>query len=137
MRDRRLQVPEVTEGPNPRLLGITAGPAEYATSIRHLLADAGIDALMVYYIDLYDGDPHAILEVISAVSEAQPKPVAACVLASDGDCPPRAVRACPTTCSSSPAPRFSPAQPNAANGSRSHSVNPRTTPTSTEPRREQ
>ena len=70
-------------------MGISAGPDEYAASIRELLGDAGIDALMVFYVDFYDGDPEAVLDAISAVSEGQPKPVVASVLGSDGRLPAR------------------------------------------------
>ncbi len=81
---RGLQVREASEAHNPLLVGISAGPDEYAASIRELLGDSGIDALMVFYIDFYDGDPEAVLDTISAVSEGQPKPVVASVLSSDG-----------------------------------------------------
>ena len=70
-------------------MGISAGPDEYAASVRELLGDAGIDALMVFYVDFHDGDPEAVLEAISAVCEGQPKPVAASVVRSDGQLPPR------------------------------------------------
>ena len=69
--------------------GIGAGPDEYAASVRELLGDAGIDALMVFYVDFHDGDPEAVLEAISAVCEGQPKPVAASVVRSDGQLPAR------------------------------------------------
>jgi acyl-CoA synthetase (NDP forming) len=58
-------------------------------SIRELLGDAGIDALMVFYVDFHDGDPQGVLDAISAVSAGQPKPVVACVLRSDGQLPTR------------------------------------------------
>jgi acyl-CoA synthetase (NDP forming) len=82
-----LQVREASEAHNPLLLAIDAGPDECATSIRALLGDAGIDALMVFYVDFHDGDPEAVLEAISAVSAGQPKPVVASVLHSDGRLP--------------------------------------------------
>ena len=84
-----LQVREASEAQNPLLLGIDAGPDEYAASIHALLGDAGIDALMVFYVDLHEGDPEAVLEAISAVSPGQPKPVVASVLRSDGRLPAR------------------------------------------------
>ncbi len=71
------------------LVGISAGPHEYAASIRELLDDAGIDALMVFYVEFYDGDPEAVLDAISDVCEGQPKPVVASVLRSDGRLPAR------------------------------------------------
>jgi acyl-CoA synthetase (NDP forming) len=69
------------------VLGISAGPGEYAASIRELLGDAGIDALMVFDVDVHDGNPEGVLDAISAASEGQPKPVAASVLRSDGRLP--------------------------------------------------
>jgi acyl-CoA synthetase (NDP forming) len=86
---RGLEVREASEAQNPLLVGISAGPDEYAASIRELIGDAGIDALMVFYVDFHDGDPEAVLEAISAVSEGQPKPVAASVVRSDGGLPAR------------------------------------------------
>ena len=86
---RGLEVREASEAQNPLLVGISAGPDEYAASIRELLGDAGIDALMVFYVEFYDGDPEAVLEAISAVSAGQPKPVVASVLRSDGRLPAR------------------------------------------------
>ena len=68
-------------------MGIGAGPGEYAASIRELLGDAGIDALMVFYVDVHDGDPEGVLDAISAACEGQPKPVVASVLRSDGRLP--------------------------------------------------
>jgi acyl-CoA synthetase (NDP forming)/GNAT superfamily N-acetyltransferase len=86
---RGLEVREASEAQNPLLVGISAGPDEYAASIRELLGDAGIDALMVFYIEFYDGDPEAVLHAISEVSAAHPKPVVASVLRSDGGLPAR------------------------------------------------
>ncbi len=86
---RGLEVREDSEAQNPLLMEISAGPGEYAASVRALLSDASIDALMVYYVDFYDGDPEAVLEAISAASAGQPKPVVASVLRSDGRLPAR------------------------------------------------
>jgi acyl-CoA synthetase (NDP forming)/GNAT superfamily N-acetyltransferase len=84
---RGLEVREASEAQNPLVLGISAGPDEYAVRVRERLDDAGVDALMVYYVEFHDGDPQAVLDAISAVSEGQPKPVVACVLRSDGQLP--------------------------------------------------
>ena len=73
----------------PLILGVGAGPDDYAASIRELLADTGIDALMVYYVDHHDGDPETVLDAISAVSMGQSKPVVASVVRSDGRLPAR------------------------------------------------
>ena len=84
-----LQVGQPSQARNPLLLGISAGPGEYAASIRQLLGDAGIDALTVYYSDRLGGDPEAVLAAIRAVSAGQPKPVVASVVRSDGRLPAR------------------------------------------------
>ena len=86
---RGLQVGQPSQERNPLVLGISAGPGEYAASIRQLLGDAGIDALTVYYSDRLGGDPEAVLEAICAASAGQPKPVVASVVRSDGRLPAR------------------------------------------------
>jgi acyl-CoA synthetase (NDP forming)/GNAT superfamily N-acetyltransferase len=86
---RGLEVRDTSEAQNPLVLGISAGPDEYSASIPKLLGDAGIDALMVFYVDFYDGDAEAVLEAISAASAGQPKPVVASVLGSGGRLPAR------------------------------------------------
>ena len=86
---RGLQVREASEPQNPLLVGISAGPEEYIAGIRGLLGDVGIDAVMAFYVEFYDGDPEAVLDAISAASEGQSKPVVASVLRSDGQLPAR------------------------------------------------
>jgi len=85
-----LQVGRPGQAGNPLVLGISAGPGEYATSIRQLLGDAGIDAVTVYYSDHLGGDPEAVLEEICAAAAGKPKPVVASVVRSDGQLPARA-----------------------------------------------
>jgi acyl-CoA synthetase (NDP forming) len=92
---RGLEISEASQTTNPLVLGITAGADEYTASIVKLLGDPGIDALMVFYVDFYDGDPEVVLDAISAVSEGQPKPVVASVLRSDGRLPPSSGRGVP------------------------------------------
>jgi len=86
---RGLEVRATSDAQNPVVLGVGAGPDGYAASIRELLGDAGIDALMVYYVDRHDGDPETVLDAISLVSKGQPKPVVASVVRSDGRLPER------------------------------------------------
>jgi acetate---CoA ligase (ADP-forming) len=90
-----LQVGQPGQARNPLVLGISAGPGEYAASIRQLLGDSGIDALTIYYSDRLGGDPEAVLEAISAASAGQPKPVVASVVRSDGQLPAREARGIP------------------------------------------
>ena len=84
---RGLEVREASATRYPVVLRVGAGPDEYAARIGELLGDAGIDALIVYYVDHHDGDPEAVLEAICAISHAQPKPVVASVVRSDGRLP--------------------------------------------------
>jgi acyl-CoA synthetase (NDP forming)/GNAT superfamily N-acetyltransferase len=84
---RGLEVRAASDPRNSLIMGITAGANEYAASIRELLGDPAIDALMVYYVDVYDGDPEGVLDAISAVCDGQTKPVVASVLRSDGRLP--------------------------------------------------
>jgi acyl-CoA synthetase (NDP forming)/GNAT superfamily N-acetyltransferase len=86
---RGLEVREASEPQNPLLVAISDGPDEYFAGMRGLLGDAGIDALMVFYVEFYDGDPEAVLDAVSAAAEGQPKPVVASVLRSDGRLPER------------------------------------------------
>jgi acyl-CoA synthetase (NDP forming) len=84
---RGLEVRGTSEPQNPLIMGLSAGAHEYAASIPELLGDDGIDALMIYYVDVYDGDPEGVLAAVSAVCDGQTKPVVASVLRSDGRLP--------------------------------------------------
>jgi acyl-CoA synthetase (NDP forming)/RimJ/RimL family protein N-acetyltransferase len=84
---RGLEARDARGAPYPVLLGLGAGAHEYAARVRELLGVAGIDALVVCYVDRPEGDPEGILEAVSAVSEGQPKPVVASVVRSDGRLP--------------------------------------------------
>ena len=86
---RGLEVRDARGAPYPVPLALGAGAREYAARVRELLADAGIDALMVCYVDRLEGDPEGVLEAISVVSSGQPKPVVASVVRSDGRLPAR------------------------------------------------
>ena len=86
---RGLEVKEASGSQYPLILGVGAGPGEYAASIGELLGDVGIDALMVYYVDHHEGDPEAVLDAICAAAEGSAKPVAASVVRSDGRLPGR------------------------------------------------
>jgi acetate---CoA ligase (ADP-forming) len=65
-------------------VGSRAEPADYARSVRDLLAEQTIDAVMAYYVDLGGGDPQSVLAAISEAAAEQAKPVVAAVLGSDG-----------------------------------------------------
>jgi acetate---CoA ligase (ADP-forming) len=72
---------------NPLVLGIHASAEHYAEGIRTMLEDAGVDAVMAYYVDLAGGDPQAVLEAISDAAAGQPKPLVASVVTADGRLP--------------------------------------------------
>lgn len=86
---RGLSVSAASEVQNPIVLGIGAGPADYAVGIRDLLGDAGVDAVVVSYVDHHGGDPEAVLQAVSAASEQRSKPVVASVVRGDGRLPER------------------------------------------------
>jgi acyl-CoA synthetase (NDP forming)/GNAT superfamily N-acetyltransferase len=87
---RGLNVSTASEAQNPMLLALGAGPNEYAAAVHELIADPGIDALLVGYADRHDGDPEAILAAIAAASARASKPVVASVVRMDGRLPERA-----------------------------------------------
>jgi acetate---CoA ligase (ADP-forming) len=85
-----LNVSAASEVKNPLVLGIGAGPGDYEAGIRDLLGDAGVDAVLVSYVDHHGGDPDAVLAAISAASRERSKPVVASVVRGDGRLPERA-----------------------------------------------
>jgi len=72
---------------NPLVMHIHADPRDYARAIRTLVRDAGVDALMAFYVDPLGGDPDRILETISTTAAGQSKPVVACVVTAEGELP--------------------------------------------------
>jgi acyl-CoA synthetase (NDP forming) len=69
---------------HPVLLGLGSGADDYAASVRALLADPGVHALMVYYVDRYGGHPEQILGAVSDSSRGSATPVVASIVGSDG-----------------------------------------------------
>jgi acetate---CoA ligase (ADP-forming) len=86
---RGLEVREEVAASNPLILPTGAGPDDYRTGVTGLLDEPSIDALMVFYVDVHEGDPDAVLQTISTASAGQPKPAVACVVRSDGRPRPR------------------------------------------------
>jgi acetate---CoA ligase (ADP-forming) len=72
---------------NPLVLGIHAGAENYTEGIRTMLDDAGVDAVMAYYVDLAGGHPQAVLEAIADAAAGQPKPLVASVVTAEGRLP--------------------------------------------------
>jgi acyl-CoA synthetase (NDP forming)/GNAT superfamily N-acetyltransferase len=66
---------------NPLDLAIHAGPDRYATAVRVLGADPGVDAVVALHAPLGQGDPAAVLRAVDeAAAGGLRVPVAACVL---------------------------------------------------------
>ena len=86
---RGLEVREPDDVPNPLILPVGAGPDEYGAGVGRLLAESAIDALMVFYVDVQEGDPDAVLGAIAMACAGQSKPAVASVVRSDGRRRPR------------------------------------------------
>jgi acetate---CoA ligase (ADP-forming) len=72
---------------NPLVMQFRAGSQDYLRGARGILRDAGVDALMAFYVDPLGGDPEGVLEVISVAAAGQGKPVVACVVTAEGALP--------------------------------------------------
>jgi acyl-CoA synthetase (NDP forming)/RimJ/RimL family protein N-acetyltransferase len=72
---------------NPLVMHIGADHRDYASAVRATLRDAGVDALMAFYVDPLGGDPDGVLDAISRTAAGQSKPVVACVVNADGELP--------------------------------------------------
>ena len=72
---------------NPLVMHIRADHRDYARAVRATLRDAGVDALMAFYVDPLGGDPDGVLEAISRTAAGQGKPVVACVVTAEGELP--------------------------------------------------
>jgi acyl-CoA synthetase (NDP forming)/RimJ/RimL family protein N-acetyltransferase len=69
---------------NSRVMDPRAGAADYAASLRRLLAEQTIDAVMAYHVDVGGGDPQSVLAAINEAAAGHDKPVVASVLGADG-----------------------------------------------------
>jgi acetate---CoA ligase (ADP-forming) len=72
---------------NPVDLGVRAPASDDVEAVGALLADEGVDAVLVMHVELGDGDPLARLDALEAI-EAD-KPIVACVVGSGGELPRR------------------------------------------------
>ena len=72
---------------NPLVMQFRASSHDYARGARGMLRDAGVDALMAFYVDPLGGDPEGVLEAISVAAAGQGKPVVACVVTAEGRLP--------------------------------------------------
>ena len=72
---------------NPVVMHIRADRREYARAVRAIVRDAGVDAVMAFYVDPLAGDPNGVLEAISTTAAGQDKPVVASVVSAEGELP--------------------------------------------------
>ena len=79
--------PASSDEPNPLILGLDAGSAEYAAALAAALADADVDAVIATYSGRYGGDPEAVLAAISPQGTPHGKPVIASIVRADGTLP--------------------------------------------------
>jgi acetate---CoA ligase (ADP-forming) len=72
---------------NPLVMDIRAGHRDYVRAVRATLRDAGVDAVMAFYVDPLGGDPEGVLEAISISAAGQGKPIVSCVVTAAGELP--------------------------------------------------
>jgi len=81
---------------NPVDLGVRADARDEREAVVTLLADDGIDAVLVVHVGLGgEGDPVARIEALEAAVQDADKPVAACVVGPNGELPERDERRVP------------------------------------------
>ncbi len=82
---RDLVVGEIRgDAPNPLVLAPGAGPEEYGAALTAALADPGVDAAMVSYVDRHGGSPESVLTAIAGAASSHAKPVIASIVGFDG-----------------------------------------------------
>ena len=72
---------------NPLVMHIRADRQDYARAVRAIVRDAGVDAVMAFYVDPLGGDPDGVLEAVSRTAGGQDKPVVASVVTAEGELP--------------------------------------------------
>ena len=77
----------LSEGANPLVLDTRAGPDDYLAALRGALEDEGVDAIAAYYVDLFGGDPEAVLRAVTHTCAGASKPVVTSIVGTDGRLP--------------------------------------------------
>ena len=72
---------------NPLVMHIRADHRDYVRAVRAIVRDAGVDAVMAFYVDPLGGDPDGVLEAIARTAAGQGKPVVASVVTAEGELP--------------------------------------------------
>ncbi len=81
---------------NPVDLGVRAEAGDERVAVAALLADEGIDAVLVVHVGLSgESDPVARLNALESAVDGVDKPVVACVVGANGELPERDVRRVP------------------------------------------
>jgi len=75
---------------NPVDLTVGAQPGDFAAAVHELLGVSAIDAVVVLFIPLAEGDPRRVLDAVEGAAVGAPKPVVAAILGADGQPPRRA-----------------------------------------------
>ena len=83
-------LPHATHVANPVDLTVGAEPGDFATAVRELLAESAIDAVVVLFVPLAEGDPRLVLDAVEQAADGAEKPVLAAILGADGQPPRRA-----------------------------------------------
>ena len=81
-------LPHATHVANPVDLTVGAEPDDFATAVSELLRESAIDAVVVLFIPLAEGDPKLVLDTVERTAASAQKPVVAAILGADG-LPPR------------------------------------------------
>ena len=77
----------LSDGANPLVLDTRAGPDDYLAALRGALEDEGVDAIAAYYVDLFGGDPEAVLRAVTHTCAGAAKPVVTSIVGTDGRLP--------------------------------------------------
>ena len=82
-------LPHATHVANPVDLTVGAQPGDFTAAVRELLSDPAIDAVVVLFIPLAEGDPRLVVDAVEDAAEGAEKPVVAAILDVDGQPPHR------------------------------------------------
>ncbi len=83
-RTLEVELPNADRVSNPVDLGIAAEAGHYTAALGHLLADDGVDAALVLYVEFSGRDADAVVRAVSEVGGDHPKPIATSILGADG-----------------------------------------------------
>ena len=86
----RRALPRATRVANPVDLTVGAEPGDFATAVSELLGESAIDAVVVLFIALAEGDAERVLDAVERAATSAEKPVLAAILGADGQPPRRA-----------------------------------------------